>query len=166
MEIKDKVAWKSHWRIEKYASDSDYLQGILSEPPIELDGNVGLNEGIQAALDLMCDIGSLTPFSNASAYLGVGDSATEASATQTDLQATSNKVYKGMEASYPQRTNQTMAWRSVFGSADANFAWNEFSVANGASGGAVNLNRYVPGTSPGTKGSGSIWTLTLSITMS
>ena len=48
-----------------------------------------------------------------------------------------------MDSTYPQRTNQTAIWRATFGSADANFAWNEFTVANGNSDSAVNLNRKV-----------------------
>jgi hypothetical protein len=53
--------------------------------------------------------------------------------------------------------------RSVFGSADANYAWNEFSVRNGATA-DKNMNRKVE--AQGTKASGQTWTLDLQITLS
>lgn len=165
MEIKEKVSWKTHWTLEKFLDDAAFLANTPDET-IEMDGNVGLNEGIAEALDLMCGLGSPTAFNAANAYLGVGSDATAASASQTALLAATEKKYIGMEGGYPSRSNQSVSWRSVFASGDANFAWNEFTVCNAASGGGKNLNRYVPASSPGTKGVGSTWTLTLTITMS
>jgi hypothetical protein len=52
----------------------------------------------------------------------------------------------------------------VFGSADANYAWQEFTVANASSGTGKNLNRKV--SNQGTKASGQTWTLDLAITLS
>lgn len=85
-------------------------------------------------------------------------------ASQTDLQASSNKLYKAMSATYPQVSGQTITWRSAFGSSDANFDWMEFSAANGSSGSAKNANRKV--SAQGTKVSGQTWTLDLTITLS
>jgi len=85
-------------------------------------------------------------------------------ATQTDLQASTNKLYKAMQATYPQVSAQTVTFQSVFASADANFAWQEFSVANGSSGAAKNLNRKV--SAQGSKVSGQTWTISVAITLS
>lgn len=85
-------------------------------------------------------------------------------AAQTDLQASTNKLYKAMSATYPQVSGQTITWRSAMGSSDANFDWMEFSVANGSSGSAKNANRKV--SAQGTKVSGQTWTLDLTITLS
>jgi hypothetical protein len=85
-------------------------------------------------------------------------------ASQTDLQAGANKFYKAMSATYPQRAAQTIAWRSAFGSAEANFDWMEFSVANGNSGASTNLNRKV--SAQGAKVAGQTWTLDLTLTIS
>lgn len=85
-------------------------------------------------------------------------------ATQTDLQASSNKLYKAMSATYPQVSGQTITWRSAYGSAEANFDWMEYSVANGSSGTAKNANRKV--SAQGTKVSGQTWTLDFTITLS
>ena len=129
-----------------------------------IDGNLLLNEGIGEMWDLICGLGTPTAFSNANARIGVGDSSTAAAATQTGLQASTNKLYKGMETSYPSRTGQTVTFRAVFGSAEANFAWNEFSIANGASDSAINLNRLV--SAQGTKASGQTWTVDVAISLS
>lgn len=125
--------------------------------------NVFLNEGIGELWDLAITTGAVK-FDNTNAYLGVGDDNTAESAAHTGLQATTNKLYKGMEATYPSRSGQTVTWRAVYTSAEANFAWNEFTVANGNSDSADNLNRKV--SAQGTKTSGQTWTLDLDITWS
>lgn len=128
-----------------------------------IDGNLGLNEGIGVLLTLLIGTGG-TVFSNANAYTGVGDSSTAASATQTGLQAATNKLYKAMDTSYSSISAQTCTWQSTYQSADANFAWNEFTVANGSSDASTNLNRKV--SSQGTKASGQVWTLQIAVTQS
>lgn len=160
-DLHDHIRYQTRWQIRKYADDAAYALGQAFEEAI-IDGNLLLNEGIQTVLDLAIGAAG-TAYNNANAQLGVGDSSTAEAATQTDLQALSNKTWKAMEASYPSRVNQTITFRSVFGSADANYAWNEFSVRNGATA-DKNLNRKV--SAQGTKASGQTWTLDLSITLS
>ena len=158
----DKVKYKTVWTVRKWHDSERYQTGELPDETVIKEGNILLNEGIAVLWDL--GIGAAgTAFNNANASLGVGDSNTAAAATQTGLQAATNKLYKGMEATYPQRTNQTMRWRSAFTDAEANFAWEEVTVANGNSDAAANLNRAVQ--SLGTKASGT-WTLDLDITLS
>lgn len=161
--MNDSIKYKTAWTIRRYANDEAFQRG---EPYGEskIEGNLLLNEGIGELWDLACGLGTPDAFSNANAYLGVGDSTTAESAAHTGLQAPTNKLYKAMEASYPQRSAQTVTWRSVFGSAEANFDWNEFTVANGNSDAAVNLNRKV--SDQGTKASGQTWTLDLAIAFS
>lgn len=161
--MNDKLFYKTVWHIRRYKDDDAFER---QEPYSEsvVDGNLLLNEGIAVVLDLACGLATPDAFSEANAYLGVGDSSTAEGAAQTALQAASNKLYKAMETGYPQRSGQTVTWRSVFGSSDANFDWNEFTVANGSTDAAVNLNRKV--SAQGTKASGQTWTLDLSITLS
>ncbi len=163
MEIDEKGTLKKKWTIRRYADD----QAFKNDQPYDVSEfleNVLLNEGIAAMWDLICGLGSPTAFSNANAYIGVGDSNTAAAATQTGLQAATNKAYKAMETSYPSRSSQTVTFRSVFGSTDGNFSWQEFTVANGNSDSAVNMNRKV--SDQGTKASGQTWTVDLQITLS
>lgn len=161
--MQDHATHATRWIVRKYRSEADYRAGVAPYDVVEFDHNLFLNEGIGALWDLACGLGSPSAFSNANAYLGVGDSATAAAATQTGLQASTNKLYKAMESGYPQRSGQTVTWRAVFADAEANWAWNEVTVANGNSDAAVNLNRKVQ--SLGTKASGT-WTLDLEITLS
>ena len=149
---------KAVWKINKFDKDGKFIGES------KIDGNLLLNEGINLLLSLLAG-GAGTDFGNTNAYLGVGDSSTAASASQTGLQAATNKLYKAMDASYPTYgTSQKITFKSTFTSAEANFDWNEFTVANGNSDAAVNLNRKV--STQGTKVSGQTWELTLEITLS
>lgn len=171
--INDLANHKSKWIIRRFENDEAFKRGIptpvvdadgIELPAVsEIEGNILLNEGIGEMWDLICGLGSPTAFDNTNARLGVGDSTTAEAATQTDLQAASNKTYKAMEASYPQRSAQTVTFRSVFASADANYAWEEFVADNGGTA-LMTMNRKV--SSQGTKASGQTWTLDLSITLS
>lgn len=105
---------------------------------------------------------SVTEFNNANAHLGVGDSNTAFAATQTDLQAASNKVRQAMEATYPQRATNVLTFRSLFGTGAANFAWEEWGTFNAASSGTM-LNRKVE--SLGTKTSAQSWQFTVTLTV-
>lgn len=105
-----------------------------------------------------------TFFNNANSSIGVGDSTTAFAATQTDLQAATNKLRKAMDATYPQVAANVLTFRSTFATSDANFAWQEWAVFNttSASGGTM-LNRKVE--SLGTKTSAQSWQLTVTITL-
>lgn len=129
----------------------------------EFEGNVFLNEGINLIWTLVCG-GSGTPFDNANSYLGVGNGTDPEDATQTGLTGAS-KLYKGMDSGYPQfGSEQKAVWRATFNGNEANFAWQEFTVANGSSDTAINLNRKV--SDQGTKVSGATWILTLTLKIS
>jgi hypothetical protein len=154
---------------------SSVLLEVVGRPEeiLVVEGNLLVNEGIQRLLDLLIAAGGAS-YNNAGAFIGVGDTATAAAATDTELLATqnaANRFYKGMVATYPQRTAQTVDWRSDFTATEANFVWNEWTIAAGAttaSGagflvGTTNLNRKVQ--SLGTKATGT-WTLTGSVTIS
>ena len=159
----DVIKYKPVWTIQKF----NLRDGEPEAEPYEVssfDGNLLLNEGITTLLNLLTGSTSTveTPFNNANSYLAVGNSSAAAAAGQTDLQGT-NK-YKVMTATYPQIASQTVTFRATFGSTEANFNWREFSVANGASGAAKNLNRKV--SLQGQKVSGQSWVLDLGITFS
>ncbi|MFB3887950.1 MAG: hypothetical protein ACE14S_00540 [Candidatus Bathyarchaeia archaeon] len=180
MNEKDVVGWKAKWRLDKFEDASGEIADALQAGmPLkearerfetafvgteEFSSNVALNEGLQELIDIVCGLGTPTKWDNANARLGVGDSNAAENASQTGLQAASNKTYKTMDVTYPQRTNQTAEWRATFGSSDANYAWEEYTVINAASDTGKNLNRKV--SSKGTKASGETWVLSLQITFS
>lgn len=181
--IHDKAFYKTLWKIDKWdfapevreQAEADMRSGMSFAALIDkygaksyvgkevVEGNLLLNEGINSIWTLVAG-GSETAFNNANARLGVGDSTTAEAASQTDLQASTNKLYKAMDASYPTYgTSQKITFRSTFGSSEANYAWQEFSVDNGSTP-LKNLNRKV--SAQGTKTSGQTWQLTLDITLS
>ena len=171
--IQEFFKYQTRWTIRRYADDVAVAAGTPTPvvdadgnelPAIsEIDGNLLLNEGIALLLDLLIGAGG-TAYNNANSYIGVGDSSTAESASQTGLQAASNKTYKAMQATYPSRSAQTVTWRSVFASGDANYAWNEFTIVNASSDTGTNLNRKV--SSQGTKASGQTWTVDVTVTIS
>jgi len=175
MKMQDKGKLRTTFKIARYASDEDKQKRVIYskeealrlfgiEQFTEFEKNLFLNEGINELWTILCSAGG-TKFDNSNAYTGVGDSATAADATQTGLQAAVNKLYKAMEAGFPTYgTSQKATWKSSFGSAEANFAWNEFTVANGNSDAAKNLNRKV--SAQGTKTSGQTWELTIELSIS
>ncbi len=168
--------WFCEWLIEKWSVDqvlwaerktlkadpgSSILRRLVEPEESPVYGNLLLTEGVNAMLLLLTG-GSATAYNNTNARVGVGDSSTAASAAQTDLQAATNKLYKAMNATYPQVSTNTVTFQSDFLTAEANFAWNEWTIDNGAAA-AKNLNRVVQ--SVGTKSSGT-WTLTAQVTIS
>lgn len=107
--------------------------------------------------------GAVTAFNNANSYIGVGDSVTAFAATQTDLQAATNKFRKAMDATYPTLATNVLTFRSTFATTDANYAWQEWGVFNASTAGTM-LNRKVE--SLGTKPSSQTWQFTVTITIS
>jgi hypothetical protein len=177
--LHDRVNWKPIWDIDKFQDPTGEIC-VLSQRGMSITrlnrmftkqylgrstfkGNLLLNAGINVAWGLICGAGG-TAFNNASAYIGVGDSATAAAATQTGLQAATNKLNVAMDATYPlAAASQQEVWRSTFTSGQANWAWNEITVSN-ANDFTHALNRLVQ--TMGTKASGATWIATLTITLS
>lgn len=105
--------------------------------------------------------GPPTPFNNANAHIGVGDSSTAFAATQTDLQASSNKVRVGMDTGYPIINVNVLGFQATFGTSVGNFTWAEWATFNASSGGVM-LTRKVE--SNGTKTSGQVWVFGVQLT--
>jgi hypothetical protein len=168
MEKQERANWRCRWQLEKYAEDIGVYRGREADfyrrcVPCEVlagEGNCLLNSGINEMWDLICG-DSANHFNGTYATIGVGDSTTAAAATQTDLQAATNKTYLGMDSGYPTSTSQQATFRASFGAGSANYAWNEWVVKHSSSG--VCLNRKME--SLGTK-SGGTWTLSVTITLS
>lgn len=106
--------------------------------------------------------GPPTFFDNSNAYIGVGDSSAAFAVGQTDLQAATNKLRKAMEASYPQLATNVISFRSLYGTGDANWAWEEWAIFNAAAAGTM-LCRKVE--SLGTKAGTQSWQITADITV-
>jgi hypothetical protein len=164
VKAKEAIQWKAKWKVEKYWGNLPTEEDWKDFTPYEVvegEGNLLLNEGINELFTLICGTGA-TKWDNSNARLGVGSSNAAASATQTGLQSVITT--KAMDATYPTSgTDQKATFRSTFGSADGNGAWEEWSIDNGAAR-DKNLNRKV--TSLGTKVAGTTWVFTVEVSLS
>jgi hypothetical protein len=190
VEPKDGINWRCEWKVNKFdaddiaraglnpatAQEDEILAaGVKPADTFERVGNLLMYGGASNLWQCLIGNGTgtgaqtLTYFNNGNAYIGVGDSTTAAAATQTDLQASTNKLRKAMDATYPQHTDATtsgaasIVFKSTFSTSDANYAWQEWGIFNGSSGGRM-LNRKVE--SLGTKTSAASWAFTCTLTLS
>jgi hypothetical protein len=116
-------------------------------------------------------------FSAANGRIGAGTSSTAVSYSQTalvgDTGGSSTTSYYQLVSGAPVIVTATsppsLTLTSVFGTAVANFAWNEFGsdnytasgvTATGLGAGVIFFNRGVPAGGMGVKASGQIWTAT------
>ncbi len=172
------IGLKVKIRLDKYDGGEGVADARAADPDIAPDDVVEIEDNLLtiggASLICECLMGNGTATANqaltylnaANAHLGVGDSSTAAADTQTDLQASSNKLRKGMDATYPQHTDststagaKTITLRATFGTSEANFAWAEWGSFTGTTGRMV--SRKVE--SLGTKTSASSWVLTVTL---
>lgn len=161
--MNEPVKWKCHWTVEKYRHKGGPLYDVING-----HGNLLMYGGASALWQRLIGTG-VTAFDNANAYIGVGDSSTAVTATQTDLQASSNKHREAMDSTYPQHTDGTdgsdhaqIVYRATFEDADANFDWNEWGIFNASTSGRM-LNRKV--VALGTKANPEEWVFTVTLSL-
>lgn len=106
-----------------------------------------------------------TLFDATNATIGVGNSTQAYAATDTNLVGAS-KAYEVVDSAPTIATN-VLTFVATFGTAVANFAWEEWGVFNSAgvspTGGDIMLNRKVE--SLGTKTSAQSWEITATLTV-
>lgn len=170
--------WQCDWTVAKF--DGEWTaERIEAEQPtpyeiVEGHENLIMYGGVSCLWQALIGNGTgtsgqtLTFFNNGNAHIGVGDSTTAEAATHTNLQASTNVLRRAMDATYPTHTDgttsgaATITFRSTFATGDANFAWNEWGVFNGSSGGRMLNRRQV---ALGTKTSAATWQFTVTITI-
>ncbi|MDA8155560.1 MAG: hypothetical protein M0Z52_03770 [Actinomycetota bacterium] len=163
MKFKEGVKVKGVFLVEKYAEG---LVPGVDEPSEAIEcENLGLTTGLTEMLKLFTGAGG-TAFNATDAEIGVGDNNTAPAASQTDLQATTNKTYVGLAGGYPTTpSSASVQFQASFGSSSANYAWNEIVVKNSSS--SICLNRTTNGGSGwGTKASGTTWVVTVTWSLS
>jgi hypothetical protein len=168
--LNESPKWHAHLRIDKYADDEAYARGETYEVT-ECDGNLVTTAG-WGRITTLLNAGTGNLITSTTARIGAGNSNTAAAIGQTDLQAAAgaaNRYFMTSTVTIPSApVIQAVA---VFGTADGNFAWEEWgidigtaTVTAGTTVNAVLLNRKVA--SNGTKASGQTWTATATITFS
>lgn len=175
MSFKEKVKIKSiTLKVEKFiAKDSKEIEEKGIEPYEVIEKTIEhtpedclLNEGLENLIELICGLGTPTAWDNTNARIGVGNSGVAPVKTQTGLQGAS-QLYKGMNATYPQKLWDDPDWKSVFQAdfvdGEAEWAWLEEAIDNGSVA-ALDLCRQ--NTDLGTKPTGQTWRITGTITWS
>ncbi len=172
--------WETTFTCKKYHAAADESETIGVEPDEVVVRKYNLLMYGGASCLWQCLIGngtvtagaSLTYFNNAQAGIGIGDSTTSPVATQTNLQASTNKLRVAMSSTYPIHTDgvivgaATITFQGSFSSGQANYAWNEVALFNSTTDGVGRmLNRLAPSGGFGTKASGT-WTMAIAITLS
>lgn len=182
------LRWSAHAAVEKwtpeqvasvrkmlgYEPSTEDLERFYVPEVTEAGGNLLTTAGLNRLTARFIGV-SVQAADNTHTRLGVGNDTTAASVGQTDLQAASgaaNRQYKTMDATYPTQANGVLTFKSTFASGEANFVWNEWgidikdsgSAADGTTVNDVLINRKVA--SLGTKVSGAVWALTVTITIS
>jgi hypothetical protein len=152
------------YRIRPYSDTIDY------------DCNLVVQAGWVALLGGVAGTTMSPKFGAANARIGVGTSSTAAAYANTTLTGDTGagsttsyfKLCSGAPTIATGSSPATLTFSAVFGSAQANFAWNEFgsdagtadSVSNATTGGTF-FNRGV--SAQGTKAAGQTWTATETI---
>ncbi len=197
----DGIKWSAYARVLKYdgptcielarhlghaptAEDLRWMEaheGLKPDSISEAHGNLLTTAGLARITALITANGGLNAFNNANAVVGVGNSATAAAITDTDLNAATgatNRYVMGADSSNPTSSNGVITCNSTFVAANGNFAWQEWawaiatgaitpgtgSMASVAATSLVMLNHKVQ--SLGTKISPAVWTLQATITLS
>jgi len=182
MRITEEIKITGHWKVEKYRAavrrdvagelaefHRDVRSGRLKPYEIEEAWNVMLQTGLLQLLDILKGTSALH-FNATDNKIGIGNDATAAVATQTDLIGAS-KTYVAMDSGWPKTRTDDGAlgygvWqsKSTFASGDANYAWAEAVIKNTNVSSGFCLCRAATGW--GTKAAGSIWVATHSLTLS
>lgn len=191
LQTHDVIQWKAKWVLRKFeaayirlagldpetAQEAEILAaGVEPSEVIEREGNLLMYGGVSCLWQCLIGNGTasagqaLTYFNNAQAAIGSGDSSTAAAATQTDLQASTNKVRQAMDSTFPTHTDATssgaasIVFKATFGTSAANWAWAEWGVFNSATAATGRmLNRKVEAL--GTKTSAASWAFTVTLTL-
>ena len=174
------------WEIRKYTEhQTEHARALIGHDPGEedfqrlgidpyelstVDGNLVTNAGWQRFLTL-ANAGTGNLVTSTTAWVGAGDGGGTAAAGDTDLSAAAGSTHRWFQTcTVTNPSNVTLVFVAAFGSADGNFAWNEFGIDIGTatvtSGNTVNavLLNHKTSIAQGTKASGQTWTATATLT--
>lgn len=137
-------------------------------------GNLITTAGWTRLMSLLSATGSTQALTSTAVRIGVGDGSTAEAYADTDLAAAAGATHRYFQpvSGAASLGTRTLAFAATFGTADGNFAWNEFgidvgtpSVSGGTTVNALLFNRKA-GIAQGTKASGQTWVATATITFS
>ena len=166
----DGFGWRCRSLVEKWQTDEAFAAGEQPFDAVEDVGNALMASG--ASFLWQCAMGAggagtLLYLNTTNAALGVGDSTTAATRTQTDLAAATNKLRKvatsvaNTDVAPPGvvGVQDRLTVVTSFATGEANWVWNEWALFNSPTAGRM-INRRVAAL--GTKTTGT-WQLTITI---
>lgn len=138
----------------------------------EVVGNLITTAGWTRLMNLLTNQGATQALTATSVRIGVGNSNTAEAYTDVDLGASAGSTNRWFQivTGAGSLGTRTLAFAATFGTADGNFAWNEFGLDVGTptvtSGNTVAalLFNHKAGIAQGTKASGQTWTATATLT--
>lgn len=155
-------------RYEPTKADFDAL-GVKSYHTTVHEGNLVTNVGWTRLMNLLTNQGATQAYDATHTRIGVGDTATAAAYTDTDLGALTGATHRWWKLVSGAATlgTKTMSWSATVGTGDGNFHWQEWGVDNGTADGtgastAPLFNHAI--SDQGTKVSGQVWTPTATFT--
>ena len=157
--ILDIFNWGCVWTCNKWSEEAcDFVRNRMGMHKVEgvnglllakyatpdvgidvIEGNILVNAGIARLEDQL--IGATTsPYNNSNARIGVGNSSTAVTASDTDLNAasgSSNRQFVTMDATFPSRSSQTFTFSATHTSGLSNFHWLEWGIDIGTTNGTT-----------------------------
>jgi len=145
--------------------------GVTPYSESEVEKNLLTTAGIGRIVTLL-NAGTGNLIATTTARVGVGNGAGTAAIGDTDLSASAGSANRWFQTCTVTVPSNVLTAVAVFGTADGNFAWNEWGIDVGtatvSSGNTVNavLLNHKTSIAQGTKASGQTWTATATITLS
>lgn len=183
LNLKEHGKVKAMWKIYKFLGDFPHMtaeqimaKGIKPYEVLEYGPNLMLNDGYNNVI-LQALVGAAPTYLNGTdGCMGVGDSSTGASASQTALQAASNHLWVLLSATPTVGSNQQLVASASFSTSQANWTWNEIMLGTTTTPASLPSNSAAPPatayvinrlvTGMGTKVSTATWVATVTITFS
>jgi hypothetical protein len=167
----EQTAWAAE-RLDRAPTGAEMQQlGLLSYESSEVVGNLITNAGWTRLMNLLTNQGATQALDATHTRIGVGNVTTTETYTDTDLGAAAGSTNRWFQlvSGAGSLGTRTLAFSASFGTADGNFAWNEFGLDFGtASGNTVTapLFNHKAAIAQGTKAAGQTWTATATLTFS
>jgi len=185
-DIPDRGVGTTLWEIRRYSEEQTvFAATVLGHPPEEhdfdalgidpyevtkIDGNLVTTAG-WGRITTLLNAGTGNLITSTTARVGAGNGGGSAAVGDTDLSAaagSANRWFQTSTVTVPSSTQ--LQFVATFGTADGNFAWQEFGIDIGTatvtSGNTVNavLLNHKTSIAQGTKASGQTWTATATLT--
>ncbi|MEU8040886.1 hypothetical protein [Streptosporangium sp. NPDC049078] len=166
----DQTAWvqRKSGLLSPTAEDFARL-GVEPYKVSEVLGNLVTNAGWTRLMSLLTNQGGTQAMTATHTRIGVGDSNTTETYTDTALNAVTNKLYKLVTGAGTLGT-RSLSFATTFGPSEANWAWNEFGMDIGATADSTTVAacfwNHKAGIAQGTKANGQTWAASAAVTFS